>query len=110
MAKSVYEELYNLAYGWISYMNSEEVVAYNEQHLAAYKAGLEATPYKDVATGMICEEVNNGGRSSQKSRDIIGGYVSGQPINNKLVEQVITAAISDYLSWYQADQIIKVIA
>ena len=108
MAKSVYEELYNLAYGYISYMNSEAVIAYDEEHLAAYKAGIEATPYKDLATDMICEEVNGGGRSSQKSRDILGAYISGQNINNNLVEQVITAAISDYLSWALSQQVIIV--
>ena len=108
MAKSVYEELYNLAYGYISYMNSEEVVAYDEEHLAAYKSGIEATPYKDLATGMICEEINGGGQSSQKSRDILGAYISGQNINNKLLEQVITAAISDYLSWSLSQQVIIV--
>jgi len=99
MAKSVYEQLYNLAYSWISYMNSEQVQSYTEHQLALYKAGMEPTPYQDVATGMIAQEVTAGGTSTQRVRDILGAYVANsQSGNSKLVEQVITAAISDYLN------------
>lgn len=99
MAKSVYEQLYNLAYGWISYMNSEQAQQYTEHQLALYKAGMEPTPYQDVATGMITEEITAGGQSTQRVRDILGAYVVyGQEGNSKLVEQVITAAIGDYLT------------
>lgn len=99
MAKSVYEQLYNLAYGWISYMNSEQAQDYTEHRLALYKAGMEPTPYQDIATGMITQEVSAGGPSTQKVRDILGAYIGcGTAGNNKLVEQVITAAIGDFLT------------
>lgn len=98
MAKAVFEDLYNLAYGWISYMNSEAVIAYSEKQLAAYKAGIENIPFEDIATGMVTEAIE-GGESSQKSRDILGGFLGfGVAINNEIVKDVITAAISDFLN------------
>jgi hypothetical protein len=98
MAKAVYEELYNLAYGWIEYMNREAVVAYEEKQLAAYKAGIEEIPYEDIATGMVTQAVM-GGKSSQRTRDILGGFLGmGEAINNEIVKNVIGAAVSDFLN------------
>lgn len=97
MAQTVYSELYNLAYSWICYMNNEAVIAYNEQNLAAYKAGLKDTPFEDIASGMVTEAVS-GGKSSQRARNILGGFLgTGEAINNNMVKNVIIAVIEDYL-------------
>jgi hypothetical protein len=98
MAKTVFEELYNLAYAWIEFMNSEDVIAYDEKQLAAYRAGIEETPYDDIATGMETEAIM-GGESSQRTRDILGGFLgTGEAINNEIVKNVITAVIGDFLN------------